>query len=515
MNDVIMFLLAILPIICLIIALTGFKLPGHIACPITLVVAGIVAFFVWHMSPVNLFSAALEGIVMAIWPISVVIIAAIFTYNVCLHTGAMDVIKRMLTAVSCDKRILVLLIAWGFGGFMEGMAGFGTAIAIPAGILCGLGFEPIMAAVICLIADSTPTCFGSVGIPTVTLAKLTGLDPANAAFATALQIAPLVILTPFIMVILTGKSIKAMKGMWLTTLLSGLTFALPQILVAKFMGPELTDILASILTMVVLIVISKLKKGEVPAEYKMELPKEMAGEKTTAAEGLRACSPFILIFILLLATSKIVTAINTTLGSIKTSIQIYQGQGATPTVFTWLTSPAVLILLAGIIGGKIQGASFKEIGKVLVDSIKQMSKTVVTIASIVAAAMIMKYSGMSNQIAVVLVAVTGSFYPAVAPVIGSIAGFVTGSGTSSNVLFGGLQLQTAKSLNFDPTWICAANSAGSNIGKMISPQSIAIALAAINMPGQEGKLMGKSIRYYVLFILLTAIICFAGLKLLY
>lgn len=175
MNNVIMFLLAILPIICLIIALTGFKLPGHIACPITLVVAGIIAFFVWHMSPVNLFSAALEGIVMAIWPISVVIIAAIFTYNVCLHTGAMDVIKRMLTAVSCDKRILVLLIAWGFGGFMEGMAGFGTAIAIPAGILCGLGFEPIMAAVICLIADSTPTCFGSVGIPTTTLAKLAGL----------------------------------------------------------------------------------------------------------------------------------------------------------------------------------------------------------------------------------------------------------------------------------------------------------------------------------------------------
>lgn len=314
------------------------------------------------------------------------------------------------------------------------------------------------------------------------------------------------------MVILTGKSLKAMKGMWLTTLLSGLAFALPQVVAAKFMGPELTDILASICTMVVLIVISKLKKSEVPAEYKMELPKEMAGEKTSVSEGLRACSPFILIFILLLATSKIVPVINNALGSIKTSVQIYQGQGGTPTVFTWLTSPAVLILLAGIIGGKIQQASFKEIFVVLVDSIKQMSKTVVTIASIVAAAMIMKYSGMSNQIAVILVAVTGSFYPAVAPFIGSIAGFVTGSGTSSNVLFGELQLQTAKSLTLDPTWICSANSAGANIGKMISPQSIAIALAAINKPGEEGKLMGKAVRYYALFIVITGIICYVGLK---
>lgn len=512
MNDVIMFLLAILPIIVLIIALTGFKLPGHIACPITLVVAAIVAALVWHMNTGDLVSAALEGIVMALWPISLVIIAAIFTYNLCLHTGAMDVIKRMLTTVSCDKRILVLLIAWGFGGFMEGMAGFGTAIAIPAGILCGLGFDPMLAALICLIADSTPTCFGSIGIPTVTLANLTGLDPMNMALATALQIAPLVILTPFIMVILTGKSIKAMKGMWLTTLLSGLAFALPQILAAKFMGPELTDILASICTMLVLIIMSKLNKKEIPAEYKMELPKEMTGAKTSVKEGLVACSPFILIFIFLLLTSKAVPAIHDSLGAVKTSVRIYQGKGGSNTVFSWITAPGVLIFLAGIIGGLIQKASVKEIAVVLGQSVKQMSTTVLTIASVVAAAMIMKYSGMSNQIAVILVAVTGSMYPLFAPLIGSIAGFVTGSGTSSNVLFGGLQFQTAQALNLDPTWICASNSAGANIGKMIAPQSIAIALASINKPGQEGKLMGKAVRYYALFVVLTGIICYVGLK---
>lgn len=184
MNEVIMFLLAILPIICLVIALTGLKMPGHVACPITLAISAILAFLVWHMTPINLVTAALEGVVMALWPISLVIIAAIFTYNLCLHTGAMDVIKRMLTTVSCDKRILVLIIAWGFGGFMEGMAGFGTAVAIPAGILCGLGFEPVFAAVVCLIANATPTAFGSIGIPTITLANITGLDVIKLAFDT-------------------------------------------------------------------------------------------------------------------------------------------------------------------------------------------------------------------------------------------------------------------------------------------------------------------------------------------
>ncbi|MDO5518086.1 MAG: L-lactate permease [Clostridium sp.] len=513
MNEVVMFLLAIMPIICLIIALNGLKMPGHIACPITLVISAVIATFVWHMSSVDLLTAGLEGIIMALWPISLVIIAAIFTYNLCLHTGAMEVIKRMLTTVSCDKRILVLIIAWGFGGFMEGMAGFGTAIAIPAGILCGLGFDPIFSAVVCLIANSTPTAFGSIGIPTITLANITGLDVMNVALATTIQIAPLVILSPFLMVILTGKSVKALKGVWLTTLVSGLAFSIPQILASKFMGAELVDIFASICTMAAIIVMCKLNKKEIPAEYKMELPEEMTSTKTTVSEALSAWSPFIMIFVLLVITSKAIPAIHDTLGAVKTTVRIYKGEGGADTVFSWLITPGVLIFLAAIIGGKIQRASFGEIGGVFVASVKQMSKTVLTIASIMGAAKIMSYSGMIGQIATIVVAVTGRFYPLVAPFIGSIGTFVTGSGTSSSVLFGGLQYQTAQALSFDPTWICAANSAGGDAGKMISPQSIAIAIAAINYPGCEGKIMGKAIRYYLLYIALMGIICFTGLQL--
>ena len=149
-------------------------------------------------------TGGLEGVAMAIWPVSLVIIAAVFTYNLCIATGSMEKIKKVLTGVSKDRRILLLLIGWGFGGFLEGMAGFGTAVAIPAGILCGLGFSPVLATVACLVANATPTAFGSVGIPTVTLAQLTGISQGSLAWDTAVQLLPLILITPFVMVIIEG-----------------------------------------------------------------------------------------------------------------------------------------------------------------------------------------------------------------------------------------------------------------------------------------------------------------------
>jgi lactate permease len=176
MNMTLAFVLALLPIIWLIIALTALKMPGFKACVIALVIAYVLAVFVWKMPLTDSITAVLEGAALGLWPIIIVIIAAIFAYNVCVHTGSMETIKKMLASVTKDKRVLVLIIAWGFGGFMEGMAGFGTAVAIPASILWGLGFHPVFAAIVCLIANATPTAFGSIGIPTTTLANITGLD---------------------------------------------------------------------------------------------------------------------------------------------------------------------------------------------------------------------------------------------------------------------------------------------------------------------------------------------------
>jgi L-lactate permease len=182
------FILALLPIIWLGFALIALKIPAFKAAFGSLIIAGLLAVFFWKLSLLNTVTAGAEGFLMALWPIILVILAAVFTYRLSLHTGAMDIIKQMITSVCADKRVLVLLIAWCFGGFMEGMAGFGTAIAIPASMLVSLGFEPIFSCLVCLIANGTPTPFGSIGIPTVTLANLVGLENTDLSFMTTMQL---------------------------------------------------------------------------------------------------------------------------------------------------------------------------------------------------------------------------------------------------------------------------------------------------------------------------------------
>lgn len=511
---VMMFFLAMLPIIWLIIALSGLKMPAFKACPIALLLTIFLSLIVWKMPFMDMFTGALEGAVMGIWPICLVIIAAIFTYNLTVYTKNMDLIKRMLTSVSMDKRILVLIIAWGFGGFMEGMAGFGTAVAIPASMLCGLGFNPIFAATVCLVANATPTAFGSIGIPTITAASITGLGASDVAIAAVTQLALMIVITPFLMVIMTGKSLKSLKGVGLITLISGLAFVIPEFLTAKFVGAELPVVIGSVCSMAATILASKFLAKKPAPDYALE---EIAAdsddtktESLTVSRAIRAWMPFILILVFLLLTSSLIPPIHNVLSSIKTSIQIYSGAGASKYTFTWVATPGVLIFIAAIIGGRIQKASFGEIFGVLGDSLKQMWKTVITIVSILATAKLMGYSGMINDIAALIVSITGSFYPLVAPLIGSIGTFVTGSATSSSVLFAGLQAQTAETLNMSPVWMAAANTAGATAGKIISPQSIAIAVAAANTVGEESKILNASIKYYIIFIVVFGLIAFFG-----
>ena len=452
---------------------------------------------------------------MGIWPICLVIIAAIFTYNLTVHTKNMDLIKRMLTSVSRDKRILILIIAWGFGGFMEGMAGFGTAVAIPASILCGLGISPIFAATVCLVANATPTAFGSIGIPTITAASVSGLDPRGVAVAVVMQLAVLVVLTPFLMMIMTGGSVKGLKGIGMITLLSGLGFIIPEYLTAKFVGAELPAVIGSVCSMVITILAAKLLKKNEDPEYilkDLDDSEHSGSEPLGLKKAVLAWLPFLLILLFLLITSSLVPAVHDPLASVKSSVQIYTGAGAVPYTFTWLATPGVLIFLAALIGGKAQGASWKEIGMVLKDTLIQMFKTVLTIVSVLATAKVMGYSGMISDIAALIVAVTGSFYPLVAPLIGSIGTFVTGSATSSSVLFTGLQVQTAHTLGMNDVWLAAANTVGSTAGKIISPQSIAIAVAATGTVGKESSILNGSMKYFILFIVLYGVIAFLGLR---
>ena len=505
---VIMFLLAMAPIIWLIIALSGLKMPGYKACFIAFVLTIVLALLVWKQPVMEVFTGALEGIAMAIWPICYVIIAAVFAYNVTVHTKNMERIKRMLTSVSKDERILVLIIAFGFGSFMEGMAGFGTAVAIPASMLVGLGMNPVVAAATCLVANTAPTAYGSIGIPTTTLASVANVDAQSLGEATAILTIPILIVTPFILVCMTGKSVKALKGMGIISIVSGVSFALPYYLTAHFMGPELPSILSSVCCMVFTGVASKfLHKKEEP-EYQLISQKEDGKEdrkRLTVGEMIKAWTPFILILVLLMSMS-LIQPLHDALATIKTTVPIYSGEGASPYTFTWIGTPGTMILIAAFIGGFVQGATLKELFQVLLATIKQMWKTIATIVSVLATAKIMGYSGMITDIATLFVTVTRVCHPLFAPFLGSIVTFVSGSATTASVLFGGLQAQTATAIGMSPVWMAAANTGGAVVAKMISPQNISIGAAAANMQGQESSLMKIVIKYYIVYIIFLGIL---------
>ncbi len=508
MDMLLMFVLALLPILWLVLALCGMKMEAWKASFGALIISAVLGIAVWKMTPINAATAALEGMAMAIWPIVIVIIAAVFTYNLTVHTGAMETIKGMLTSVSSDKRVLVLLIGWCFGGFLEGMAGFGTAVAIPASMLMALGFNPITAILACLVANGVPTMFGSIGIPTTTLASITGLEPTQLALTQALQVAPFVIATPFLMVMIVGGGPKALKGVLPITLITGLAMALPEIATAAFIGADLPMVVASVVTLIVTFVVALKMKGEVPNEYALETPK--SEEKLTPKKALTAWAPFILIFVVLVLTSKLVPFINGPLSAIKTSVNIYQGDPDAKLTFTWINTPGVLILVCGLIGGLIQGCSFGEMMKVLGATCKQMAKTILTMLAVLGCAKIMGYSGMIASIAAFFVGTLGNFYPLVAPILGALGTFVTGSGTSSEVLFGSVQQQAAQAIGANEYWLCAANSLGISAGKMLSPQSIAIGTAACGLVGKDGEVLGKVAVYAFAFVIIMAIGIQAG-----
>ena len=512
------FLLAMLPIIWLIIALSGLKMAGHVACPIALIITAVEALFLWKQKIIDVLTGGLEGFAMAIWPICLVIVAAVFTYNLVVHTKNMELIKKMLTSVSKDKRILVLIISWGFGGFMEGMAGFGTAVAIPAGILCGLGFDPIFAAMICLVANTTPVAFGSIGIPTVTAANVTEFSPHMTASYVVLQLAIMVILVPFFLVFITGKHEGAKglgdyKEILFITLMSGVSFLIPQYLTAKFIGAELPAVIGSVCSMAVTIILAKVMLKGKSSKFDVEIEEKEDERSLTVKDALVAWSPFILVLVFLLLTSTLVPAIHDPLSAIKSNVPIYTGEGAAPYTFTWVATPGVLILIAAFIGGIIQKCPIGEIFGVLGKTIVQMLKTIITIMAVLATAKIMGYSGMTQSIADFIVRVTGSFYPLVAPLIGSIGTFVTGSSTSSSVLFSKLQASTGAELNINQIWLVAANTVGSTAGKIISPQSIAVATAATATVGKESEILTKVIKYFVLFAVIYGLVCYFGLRL--
>ena len=493
MNDYMLFAIAMIPVLWLIVSLGVLKMPAHKTCSFTVILTLAIAIICWRMKFIDGITATVEGMAIALWPILLVIVAALFTYNLAVETKTMDVIKKMLSSITTDKRIQVLILAWGFGGFLEAVAGYGTSGCSEVKVT--------FAAVICLLANTVPTAFGALGIPVTTLATVTGLEVVHLSYVTSIQLAGFIVLIPFLLVILTEKSIKALKGVVGITLVSGITFAVPQVFIAKYLGADLPALVASICSMACTILMAKAMNKE-----KVETKEDKIGLK----EGVLAWLPYILLCGLILIASPLVPSINSLLAKASSNIHIYTGDATSTTAFSWINTPGMMILIATFIAGLIQKLKFTYMLDVLKRTVIQLKTSFITIMSIVAISKIMSHSGMTSSISFGLCVITGSFYPLIAPLLGAIGTFVTGSDTSANILFGALQTEAAKSLSIDPYWIAAANTAGATAGKMISPQSIAIATSATGLIGSEGKILSTTVKYCLGYVIILGLIVYFG-----
>ena len=420
----------------------------------------------------SLLSAAFSGIRTGLCPVGLVIVAALFTYRLCEETGAMAKIRRALSSVSTDPVVLMLLVVWGFGNFMEGIAGFGTAVAIPAAILHGFGMDGVKAVGICLIANTITTGYGAVGVPMVTLAKTAGLEQQHLTAVATQLLATSMLPIPFLLVAFQEGWRKLPKYIPIC-LVAALAFAVPNFFVARTLGPELPAILGGLLTMAAIVLLR---------------PRGRAGEASgvSAGELLVAAAPFLGVVALLAVYAL-----------------------ALPAAVKARVTPGAVILLGAVFGGAVQRIGPGTMGRVAWASLKKSRRALVTICTILALAKMLEQAGAIALLAEAVVKIFGSGYAFLATAVGAFGGTLTGSGTNSCVLFGALQSSAAQKLGFDPNVLAGASVLGAGIGKMICPQSLAIGLAACGLAGCEAQIVRRVLPYFVGVLLAASV--FAGL----
>lgn len=499
-------LLALLPILTLIVLMGVFKVPGDRSSLITLIVTIVIA--VWYFGQplqqtgLSFFYGALKALV----PILLIILMAIYSYNVLLHTGKIEVLKAQFSSISSNKCIQVLLITWGFGGLLEGMAGFGTAVAIPAAILISLGFKPVFSALVSLIANSVPTAFGAVGVPVIVLAQETSLDVMKVAPAVVAQLAVTMILVPIVIAQLTVPGKKALpRNILIGTVIGAVSLAV-QYLAARYIGPETPAILGSVAAIAVIILMGRILDRRTARN---------SGTNTTPSthrhstkEILQAWAVYALIMLLILLTSPLLPLKDILAPVAETSIGFNIGGETRTWSVQWLVQGGLLLFIGSFAGGLLQGGKAGGLLRLLWKSTVQLKKTFITVICLVGFSSIMETSGMINTLAVALATATGALYPLFAPAIGAIGTFLTGSDTSANILFGKLQAGVAEHIGADPVWISASNTAGATGGKIISPQSIAIATSACGQQGQEGRILKAALLYALGYVVITGIVVY-------
>jgi lactate permease len=505
-------LIAAIPIVFIFWALIIKKMKGYKASILTALIALIIAVAVYGM-PVKLaLLSAFHGVLYGFFPICWIIIGAVFLYNVTVKSGQFEIIKNFIATITVDRRLQALLIAFSFGAFLEGSAGFGTPVAISAALLAGLGYNPLYAAGICLIANTSPVAFGAIGTPIIIASQITGIPEMAISQMVGRTLPVLSFFVPLYLVVLMSgfrKSLEVIPAI----LISGLSFALMQWYASNYLSPMLPDIIAGLVSLACLTLFLKFWKPRSVWRFSEE-PQQTIDQdmKYSAAETIRAWSPFIIMTVMIIAwgLQPVKEALNF-IGQVKFTIpgladSILKQDGSPliikPFDLNLLSSPGSAVLLSGIISLPLVGMSLKDGFLVLTDTIKQLRYPFITITSVLGFAFIANYSGMSVTMAVAL-ASTGFLFPFFSPVLGWLGVFLTGSDTSSNALFCKLQQTTATEIGIDPVITVSANASGGVTGKMISPQSIAVGAASVGLVGRESDLFRFTLKHS--FIMLFSI----------
>jgi lactate permease len=519
---------AALPIMTLLVLLGGLRMKSQWAALIALGVAMVVAIGVYGMPASQTGLAALEGAAFGLFPIMWIVVTAIWVFNMTIESGQFAVLRRSVETVSTDQRIQAVVIGFCFGALLEALAGFGAPVAITSMMLVALGFRPIKAASLALVANTAPVPFGAIAVPITTLSDVTGLEKLDLGAMVGRQTPLLAIFLPLTLIAMVDGR-RGIEQAWPIALVAGFAFAIGQFLCSNYGSVELTDIVASLTSMVAIIAFVRVwepKESRIPVEAGLkwgvsELSAKTAPmpgpaiatpeneEKDSPLEVLRAYSPY-LIIIGLFSIAQVPGIKDRLAGSPWTATFQWPGldvrtPGGSPVPtltfnFNWLPAAGTLMLIAGLITMVAINLSPVRAIRVACDTIRQLAWTIATVVAVLALAYVVNESGQTITLGL-WAAGAGSFFAFLSPLIGWLGVAVTGSDTASNALFGGVQVAAAHDTGISPVLLAAGNSSGGVFGKMSSAQHLAIGAAAVRMAGQEGVLFRKVVVWSLVVML--------------
>jgi lactate permease len=529
---------AVLPVLALFVLLGGIRLAAQWAALIALGIAMLVAMIVYGMPVDQTALSATEGAAFGLFPIMWIVVTAIWIYNMTVETGHFAVLRRSFGTISNDQRVQAVIIAFCFGALLEALAGFGTPVAITAVMLIALGFRPIKAAAVALVANTAPVAFGAIAIPIVTLAEITGLPKEDLGAMVGRQTPFLALMVPLILIGMVDGA-RGIRQAWPVAAIGGLVFAVGQFATSNYISVELTDIVASLAaTGAIVLLLRVWQPGEplvadAPANGRFSRP-AVAGSSTHSAamesevrrrddtvkdppgDVVRAYMPY-LIIIVVFAIAQIPVVKDalaekpwtTTFQWPGLDVVTPDGEPLSSLTYNvnWLPAAGTLLLISGLITMAVLRVTPGRAVKVAGASLDQLKWAILTVASVLALAYVMNQSGQTITLGL-WAAGAGDFFAFLSSLIGWLGVAVTGSDTSSNALFGALQVTAAKDAGMDPTLLAAANSSGGVLGKMISPQNLAIGAAAVGMAGQEGDLFRKVLKWSVLLVLVMCVLVY-------